>query len=172
VLVNLSGGAEGGELDAQLAAARPHGDRVIILLNLDGGGCCGETWVAREAARLARGKALGARGLAAGQQPPGAGLASRRGEPIWVACAALATQRPVSCDAGRSARPSRRAWNLGARRRFRTSSPVYEILPIGPIRSLEVLPPARLSRPNGVYRSDDRRLSCPSLARFTNTSLR
>jgi predicted TIM-barrel fold metal-dependent hydrolase len=88
-LVNLSGGAEGGELDAQLAAARPYGDRVIVFMNLDGEGCCGEAWVAREAARLARGKALGARGLAVGQEPPGAGLASGRGEPIWEACAAL-----------------------------------------------------------------------------------
>ena len=105
--MNLSGGAEGGELDAQLAAARPYGDRVIIFMNLDGEGCCGEAWVAREAARLARGKALGARGLAIAQEPPGAGLASRRGEPIWEACAALATQRPGSC--------STRAWRAGPR---------------------------------------------------------
>ncbi len=88
-LVNLSGGAEGGELDAQLAAARPHGERVSVFMNLDGEGCCGEAWAAREAARLARGKALGARGLAVGREPQGAGLASSRGEPIWEACAAL-----------------------------------------------------------------------------------
>ncbi len=87
-IVNLSGGAEGGGLEAQLAAARPHGDRVTVFMNLEAEGCCGEPWVRREAARLARGKALGARGLAIGGEPPGAGLA-RGGEPLWEACAAL-----------------------------------------------------------------------------------
>jgi Amidohydrolase len=87
--VNLGGGAEGGELEAQLAAARPHGEHVIVFMNLDAEGCCGEGWVRREAGRLARGKALGARGLAIPQEPPGAGLTSGRAEPLWQACAAL-----------------------------------------------------------------------------------
>lgn len=87
--VNLSGGAEGGELEAQLAAARPRENRVIVFMNLDAEGCCGDRWIAREAARLARGKALGARGLAILSEPPGAGLTSERAEPLWEACAAL-----------------------------------------------------------------------------------
>jgi predicted TIM-barrel fold metal-dependent hydrolase len=93
-LVNLSGGAEGGELEAQLAAARPMGDRVVVFMNLDEAGCCDAAWVAREAARLARGKALGARGLAL-VDPPKAPL--DRLQPIWEACASLGL--PVSLGA-------------------------------------------------------------------------
>ena len=88
-LVNLSGGSEGGALEAQLTAARPYGDRVIVFMNLDADGCCGDTWIRREAARLARGKALGARGLAIAAAPPEAALASDASEPLWEACAAL-----------------------------------------------------------------------------------
>lgn len=88
-LVNLSGGPEGGALEAQVGAARSHGDRVLVFMNLDGEGCCGEAWARAEAARLARGKALGARGLAIPDDAPGADQASPRAEPIWEACAEL-----------------------------------------------------------------------------------
>src|SRR6266542_4490691 len=62
-VVNLSGGSPGGELEAQLAAARPFGARVVVFMGLDLEGCCSEDWARREAARVAEGKALGARGL-------------------------------------------------------------------------------------------------------------
>ena len=88
-LVNLSGGSEGGELEAQLAAARPYGERVTVFMNLDREGCCGEAWMLREASRLARGKALGARGLAIPSAPAVADLTSDRAEPLWSACAEL-----------------------------------------------------------------------------------
>jgi len=94
LVVNLSGGAEGGALEAQLAAARPVGDRVVVFMNLDEEGCCGEAWARREAARLARGKAAGARGLAL-VDAPAAGLDGL--EPIWEACEALGL--PVSLGA-------------------------------------------------------------------------
>lgn len=88
-LVNLAGGADGGRLEAQLAAARPHGTRVILFANLDFQGCCGEPWVSREVSRLARARALGVRGLAILEVPAGTDLLSRQGDPIWSACAAL-----------------------------------------------------------------------------------
>ena len=88
-LVNLSGGAEGGALEVELAAARPSGDRVIVFMNLDAAGCCGDAWIRGEAARLARGKALGARGVAVLAEPHGADLASERADPLWEACGAL-----------------------------------------------------------------------------------
>jgi predicted TIM-barrel fold metal-dependent hydrolase len=115
-LVNLSGGAEGAGLEPQLAAARKHGGRVIVFMNLDFEGCCGAAWAEREAARLARGQAIGARGL---KVPKALGLglvdedALRRGasrrearlpvdspllDPIWRACAAL--RLPVVLHAG------------------------------------------------------------------------
>jgi predicted TIM-barrel fold metal-dependent hydrolase len=92
-LVNLSGGA-GTELEEQLATAKPHGERVIVFMNLDPEGCCDDGWIRREAARLARGKALGARGVDIPSEPAGAGLLSGRAEPLWEACAAL--QLPVA----------------------------------------------------------------------------
>ena len=115
-LVNLSGGSPGGELEAQLAAARPYGDRVVVLMGLDFDGCCSESWARREAARLADGKKLGARGLkihkafglavrdeaavARGASPLAARvpLDSPALEPVWQACAALAL--PVVIHAG------------------------------------------------------------------------
>ncbi len=105
-LVNLSGGAAGAGLEAQLEAARPFGDRVLVFMNLDLHGCCEPAWSAREAARLAAGKALGARGLVVEES---LGLALRSGQassapsreallavdtplwdPIWEASARLA----------------------------------------------------------------------------------
>ena len=87
-VVNLAGGAEGGLLEAQLAAARPHGARVVVFANLDFEAYGGGGWAAREAARLARARALGARGLAV-LGAPGPALLSSQGEPIWRACADL-----------------------------------------------------------------------------------
>jgi predicted TIM-barrel fold metal-dependent hydrolase len=115
-IVNLSGGWAGGGLEAQLAAARPYGARVSVFMNPDFSGCCSESWAAREAARVAEGKRLGARGL---DVPRALGLAvvderaAARGatslearvpidaaalEPIWAACEALAL--PVVVHAG------------------------------------------------------------------------
>jgi predicted TIM-barrel fold metal-dependent hydrolase len=107
-IVNLSGGWAGGDLDAQLAAARPYGARVSVFMNPDFEGCCSESWAAREAARVAEGKRLGARGL---DVPKALGLAvvderavahgatqlearvpidAAALDPIWAACEALA----------------------------------------------------------------------------------
>jgi Amidohydrolase len=112
-VVNLSGGSPGGALEAQLAAARPFGARVLVLMGLDRAGCCSETWARREAARIAAGKALGARGVAldadrvevgesdaaAGADPsPRIPLDAAALEPLWEACAAL--HLPVVLDAG------------------------------------------------------------------------
>ena len=113
-LVNLSGGPEGGGLEAQLAAARTQGGRVLVFMNLELEGCCDAGWAEREAARLARGRALGARGLAVGGEPgpgapdatplPGAAAAMDLAvdapelDPIWRACAAL--QLPVVLHGG------------------------------------------------------------------------
>lgn len=96
-LVNLSGGAEGEELEAQLAAARPYGERVVVFMNPDPRGCCDEAWAAREAARLARGRALGARGLAL-QLAPGQDLAADAAGPLFAACAALRLPVVVSAE--------------------------------------------------------------------------
>jgi hypothetical protein len=63
-IVNHSGGHAGGPLERSLEAARPLGDRVVVLQNLDFAGCCTPGWAQREAKRLATGEALGARGLA------------------------------------------------------------------------------------------------------------
>jgi predicted TIM-barrel fold metal-dependent hydrolase len=94
-LVNLGGGAAGVGLEAQLAAARPRGGRVLVFMNLDLEGCCRPEWARREAARLAAGKALGARGL----EVDGA-LATGTApfEPIWEASAAL--NLPVIVETG------------------------------------------------------------------------
>jgi predicted TIM-barrel fold metal-dependent hydrolase len=62
-VVNLSGGSPGGALEAQLAAARALAGRVVVFMELDLEGCCSPAWAKREAARVAEGKALGARGL-------------------------------------------------------------------------------------------------------------
>jgi predicted TIM-barrel fold metal-dependent hydrolase len=120
VVVNLSGGAAGAGLEAQLAEARP--GRVVVFMQLDPEGCCDDAWVAREASRLGRGKALGARGLAVGPEvardgsgrggTPGADGADReplpldspRLQPIWDACAAL--ELPVSVARLDAARPA------------------------------------------------------------------
>ncbi len=105
-LVNLSGGWAGGELEAQIQAAARFPGRVVVFMELDFDGCCGAAWSAREVARLAQGRAMGARGLAvsralgltvrdaAGRVPIGApGL-----EPVWRACAAMSL--PVAIDSG------------------------------------------------------------------------
>lgn len=115
-LVNLSGGAAGEGLEAQLAAARPHGGRVLVFMSLDLEGCCGPAWADREAARLERGKALGARGLkvhkglgldVADEEALRGGAPRRQArvavddarlEPIWRACAEL--RLPVVLHAG------------------------------------------------------------------------
>ena len=106
-VVNLSGGSPGAGLEAQLAAARPYGERVVVFMGLDFDGCCSEAWARREVARLAEGKRLGARGV---KVHKGLGLSVRdeaaaaRGapplearvpvdapalEPVWQACASL-----------------------------------------------------------------------------------
>lgn len=87
-LVNLSGGVEGEGLEAQLQAARPWGERVVTFMNPDPRGCCGEAWAVREAARAARGQALGARGLSV-EVAPGQDLAGPAAKPLFEACAAL-----------------------------------------------------------------------------------
>lgn len=90
LVVNLSGGFAGGALEAQLAAARPLGGRVVTFAELDPEGCCGGAWSAREAARLARDQALGASGLSVEEAAlaPFPVDAPSLG-PIWQACAAL-----------------------------------------------------------------------------------
>ena len=85
-LVNLGGGAAGAGLEAQLEAARPHGGRVLVFMNLDLDGCCRPAWAEREAARLAAGKALGARGLEVADP---LAIDTPPLEPIWEATAAL-----------------------------------------------------------------------------------
>jgi predicted TIM-barrel fold metal-dependent hydrolase len=85
-LVNLGGGAAGAGLEAQVAAARRHGGQVLVFMNLDPEGCCGPEWAEREAARLAAGKALGARGLEVGD---GLAIDALPFEPVWEASAAL-----------------------------------------------------------------------------------
>jgi predicted TIM-barrel fold metal-dependent hydrolase len=95
-VVNLSGGAAGAGLEAQLAAALPHGDRLIVFMNPDPAGCCGAGWAVREAERLSLGQALGARGVAF-QISPGADLTVPAAKPFFEACAAL--HLPVSVSA-------------------------------------------------------------------------
>ncbi|HTP26101.1 MAG TPA: amidohydrolase family protein [Anaeromyxobacteraceae bacterium] len=87
-LVNLSGGATGGELEAQLAAARPYGDRAFVFMNPRENGGCTDASLAREASRLADGKALGARGFAV-PKGPACLISSRAAEALWEACATL-----------------------------------------------------------------------------------
>jgi predicted TIM-barrel fold metal-dependent hydrolase len=62
-VVSLTGGFFGDGLETQLAAAARHPGQVKVLMNLDPRGCCGEDWSAREAARVASGRAAGAAGL-------------------------------------------------------------------------------------------------------------
>ncbi|MBI5067892.1 MAG: amidohydrolase family protein [Deltaproteobacteria bacterium] len=62
-LVSLTGGFFGNGLETQLAAAARHVGQVKVFMNLDPRGCCGEDWSAREAARVASGRAAGAAGL-------------------------------------------------------------------------------------------------------------
>ncbi len=64
VVVNLSGGASDDELRPQLAAAAEHPGRALVFLSVELEGCCDAGWQRREVARLERGKAAGARGLA------------------------------------------------------------------------------------------------------------
>jgi hypothetical protein len=94
-LVNLGGGAVGAGLEAQLEAARPHGGRVLVFMNLDREGCCQPAWAEREAARLAAGKSLGARGLEIGDDLT---IDSPSLEPIWTASAALGLPVVVRTD--------------------------------------------------------------------------
>ena len=94
-LVNLSGGAEGGALEAQLEAARPYGERIATFMNPDPRGCCDEAWAVREAARVARGRALGARGLSL-EITPGHDFAAAPTRPLFEACAALGLPVAVS----------------------------------------------------------------------------
>ncbi len=105
-VVNLSGGHAGGELDAQLAAASAFPGRAYVFMNLDFEGCCDDSWSAREIARLAAGKAAGARGLkihkslglevrdAGGRVP----VDSPRLDGIWAACERL--RLPVAIHVG------------------------------------------------------------------------
>ena len=105
-LVNLSGDHAGGELGAQLEAASRFGGRVAVFMELDLDGCCGAAWSEREVARLAQGRAMGARGLkvakalgltvrdAGGRVP----VDSPNLEPVWRACAALSL--PVAIHSG------------------------------------------------------------------------
>jgi predicted TIM-barrel fold metal-dependent hydrolase len=92
-IVNLSGGVAGTGLEGQLAAASRHPDRVVTFMNLDLSGCCDEAWGRREAERLARGRSLGARGLAL----PEARLATPGAALILEACARL--RLPVTVEA-------------------------------------------------------------------------
>ncbi len=101
--VNLSGGHLGGGLEESLEAARPFGRRVIVFMELDLEGCCGAGWSAREVDRLARGKALGARGLHAFEPtedgPAGApALDAPQLDPIWSACARLALPVAIAAE--------------------------------------------------------------------------
>jgi predicted TIM-barrel fold metal-dependent hydrolase len=93
-LVNLSGGTVGGGLEEQLAAAGKYPGRVHTFMNLDLRGCCDAAWAAREAERLARGQALGARGVAVTEVR----LASPVLEPVWAACAELGLPVTVEVD--------------------------------------------------------------------------
>ena len=95
-VVNLSGGAAGAGLEEQLAAALPQGDHLIVFMNPGLAGCCSEGWAVREAERLGRGQALGARGVAL-QLSPGADLTAPAAKPFFEACAAL--HLPVSVSA-------------------------------------------------------------------------
>jgi predicted TIM-barrel fold metal-dependent hydrolase len=106
-LVNLSGGWAGGGLAEQLAAASRHPDRVVTFLNVDQAGCCDDAWGRREAEGLARGQALGARGLALSE----AVLAGAGADRLLQACAAL--HLPVTLEAHDPA-PALAAATLGA----------------------------------------------------------
>jgi len=94
-LANLSGGWLGNGLEDQLAAASRHAGRVRVLMNLDASGCCGEGWAAREADRVARGRAAGAAGLdIPGAVLAGAPLDGPALAPVLDACQSL--RLPVS----------------------------------------------------------------------------
>jgi hypothetical protein len=96
-LVNLSGGQMGGELEEQLAAASRFPGRVAVFESLDFDGCCSPSWIGRETARLAQGRAAGARGVkvykslglavrdADGRVP----LDSPKLDPVWRLCGQL-----------------------------------------------------------------------------------
>ena len=107
-LVNWSGGAAGAGLEASLAAARGRRVRMLVLMNLDGEGCCAERWSAREAARLADGQAAGARGLALPSRVGGrsVGLDDPALDPIFAACERLGL--PVFVHSGDPAALERR----------------------------------------------------------------
>lgn len=105
-LVNLSGGHAGEELGAQLEAASRFPGRVAVFMDLDLEGCCGAAWSEREVARLAQGRAMGARGLKV-TKALGLTVRDRAGrvpvdspalEPIWRACAGFAL--PVAIHSG------------------------------------------------------------------------
>ncbi len=105
-LVNLSGGSPGEGLEEQLGAAARYPGRALVFMNVDFQGCCGPRWAERETGRLARGKALGARGvkiykdLGLGVRDGGERLPvdSPKLDPLWHACAELSL--PVAIHSG------------------------------------------------------------------------
>jgi len=101
-IVNVSGGWFGDGLESQLAAAARHPGRVRVLMNLDVRGCCGEAWGAREAARVAMGRASGAAGLdLSGEVLAAAALDGPGLAPILDAC--QKARIPVSVHLGGAA---------------------------------------------------------------------
>jgi predicted TIM-barrel fold metal-dependent hydrolase len=104
--VNLSGGA-GALLEAQLAAAKPYGGRVLVFANLTPQHLLEPGWVEAQLTHLRRAKELGARGLKI-YKALGLGFADPSGarvkiddprlDPIFEECARLGF--PVSIHTG------------------------------------------------------------------------
>jgi predicted TIM-barrel fold metal-dependent hydrolase len=86
VLVNVQGGTADGGLPRQLEAAADAGGRVLVFAQLDPSGCCDEDWTAREVARVAQSKDLGARGLSV-TRGFSANVADAAVAPVWDECA-------------------------------------------------------------------------------------
>ncbi|HEU4386115.1 MAG TPA: amidohydrolase family protein [Anaeromyxobacteraceae bacterium] len=105
-LVNLDGDDADGTLQAQIAAAARFAGRVQVFMSVDFHGCCGETWLGREASRLVQGKTAGARGvnvhedlgLAVRDEDGRVPVDSPKLEPLWDLVAGL--RLPVTIHTG------------------------------------------------------------------------
>ena len=104
-LVNLGGGQSGAGLERHIEAASRFPGRVLVLMSLDGRGCCDADWADRESARLVTGRALGARGLhvprdLAGPRGVPVRLDSRALDPVWTTAGGLGIPVAIHRGAG------------------------------------------------------------------------